>query len=507
MLRRHSFRVAAAAAAAVALLAWPASAGTDSTGAPGIGDEYYPNDGNGGYDVSHYDIRLKYQPASDTLTGTTTIVASPTQELSRFNLDFALPVKSVRVNGAKATFSQTADAEVVVTPARTAAKGSLLTVVVEYEGIPSQTKVNGQTLWKKTSDGAVAINEPHIARWWFPSNDHPTDKATFDVSVAVPTGVEVISNGALKSRAVQPGGWTRWNWRSTKPQATYLAFLTIGQFEIHQSTGHKGQPFITAYSEGLGEIEGPAKASLERTPEVIEFLETVFGEWPFEAQGGVVPKEGLTFALENQTRPTYAPGFFRNGNNINVVVHELAHQWFGDSVSVAKWRNIWLNEGFATYAPWLWSEHAGEGTAQEWFDFTYARYAENDPFWQVVIGAPGSGNEFHGAVYDRGAMALHAIRKTVGDKVFFQTVKTWTENKKYGNATIEEFKALAEVLSGKKLDEVFNTWLFTKGKPKLTPEVSTQGTERSAKVKEPKNAKKAIENQQILHDLSARAGK
>ncbi|WP_249044441.1 M1 family metallopeptidase [Crossiella equi] len=499
--------MAAATASAVALLAWPASAGINSTGAPGAGDGYYPNDGNGGYDVSHYDIRLKYQPATDTLGGTTTLVATPTQDLTKFNLDFALPVKAVRVNGAKAAFTQTADAEVVVTPSRVAAKGSLLTVSVEYEGIPSQVKVNGETSWRRTSDGANAINEPHIARWWYPSSDHPTDKATFDISVAVPTGTEVLSNGVLKSQSAQPGGWMRWNWRSTKPMATYLAFLAIGQYQISQSTGHNGQPFLSAYAEGMGEFEGAAKASIERTPEVIEFLETVFGPWPFEAQGGVVPKEGLGFALENQTRPTYSTAFFRNGDNLNVVVHELAHQWFGDSVSVASWRNIWLNEGFATYAPWLWSEHKGEGTAQEWFDFTYNRYAENDPFWQVVIGEPGSGNEFHGAVYDRGALAVHAIRKAVGDQVFFQTLRTWQENKRYGNATIEQFKALAEVLSGKKLDEVFNTWVFSKGKPKLAPELSAQGGARSVKAKEPKDFKKAIQNQQILHDLAERAGR
>ncbi|HEU4423390.1 MAG TPA: M1 family aminopeptidase, partial [Pilimelia sp.] len=156
-----------------------------------------------------------------------------------------------------------------------------------------------------------------------------------------------------------------------------------------------------------------------------------------------------------------------------VVVHELAHQWFGDSVSVASWRNIWLNEGFASYAEWLWSEAVGEGTAQEVFDFTYAQFPPESPFWQVKPGDPGAADMFDGAVYDRGAMTLHQLRLVIGDDRFFQTLRTWTDQRKFGNGTTEQFQALAEEISGRNLSELFTTWLFTPGRPALGTAAAT----------------------------------
>ncbi|MCI2417034.1 M1 family metallopeptidase [Saccharopolyspora sp. K220] len=463
MFRRNGLRATAAACCATALLATPALAGSDGPGAPGAGDDYFPGYGNGGYDVSHYDIQLRYQPADDHLQGTTTIVAKPTQNLTAFNLDFALTPKSVRVNGMPAQFSQDGT-ELTVTPPEALPEGSLATFVVEYEGVPSTVEVGGLKPWIRTSDGALAVGQPEISAWWFPGNDHPRDKATFDIAITVPDGTEVVSNG-VNTRNSSLAGWTTWNWRNTKPTATYLAFIGVGQYETSTKTGAFGQPLVTAYSENLGEFEGAAKASVERTPEVVEFLTGLLGEYPFEAQGGLVSSEGLDFALENQTRPTYSHLFFRYGANTSVVVHENAHQWFGDSVSVDAWRDIWLNEGFASYAEWLWSEQQGTGTAQELFDHYYASHPADDPFWQVLPGDPGAQNVFHDAVYDRGAMTLHALRNVVGDEALLDIVRTWAADKRYGNGTIEEFIALAEQRSGKQLDELFNTWLFTKGRP------------------------------------------
>jgi aminopeptidase N len=263
-------------------------------------------------------------------------------------------------------------------------------------------------------------------------------------------------------------GWTRWSWRTTTPTATYLAFLAIGQYEIRTDVSPGGQQVITAYADNLGELANAAHASIERTSEVIDWASTLFGPYPFEARGGVAgPVGGIGFALENQTRPVYGPGFWRRGSNLYVVVHELAHQWFGDSVSVAAWRNIWLNEGFATYAEWLWSEAIGEGTAQEMFDFAYAQAPPDSPFWQVKPGDPGATNIFDDAIYSRGAMTLHQLRLAIGDDRFFQLLRTWTEQRRFGTATIEQFQALAEQISGQNLSQLFTTWLFTPGRPEL----------------------------------------
>ncbi|MGH3863647.1 M1 family metallopeptidase [Actinokineospora sp.] len=469
---RSQLAMSATVTAAVAMLvSTPASAASDSAapspGAPGIGDPYYPGDGNGGYDVSHYDIRLSYKPFRDELWGTTTVTATATQDLSRFNLDFLLKVDSVRVNNAVAA-TRSKDGELVATPARPIAKGTVMTIVVSYKDTPGKYERYGYNAWKIGADGgALAADEPQIAPWWYPSNDHPLDKATFDVSVAAPKDYKVISNGVLVGTQQQIDGWVRWNWRSVKPQGTYETLLAVGKFELRNQTEPNGQSFVTAYGDDL--IYGDAaRASVERTPEIVEFQETQFGPYPFEAQGGVV-STAIAFALENQTRPIYSDRFFRRGSNTYVVAHENAHQWFGDSVSVAEWKEIWLNEGFATYAEYLWSEYLGEGTPAQLAQYTYDSIPAEDPFWQVLPGDPSAAGQFDDAVYDRGAMTLQALRTAMGDAAFFKTLRTWTADHQYGNVTTEQFRVLAEKTSGKDLGALFTTWLYTAGKPAVGP--------------------------------------
>ncbi|WP_026316527.1 M1 family metallopeptidase [Actinokineospora enzanensis] len=464
------------------------AAATPTPGAPGVGDPYYPNDGNGGYDVSHYDIRLTYQPSTDLLSGTTTISLTTTQELSRFDLDFALRAKSVLVDNVPATFSANTDGhgELVVTPARPLPSGKQVTVAVSYADTPSTAKIDGVSTWKRTPDGALGVDEPNSAPWWYPSNNHPTDKATFDVNVEVPDGLSALSNGTLLRTSKNRAGWTRWWWRSTQPQATYLTSLEVGNFEVIRQTTPDGKPFITAYDSDLGDSLGAAKASLERTPEIIEFLASQFGPYPFEAQGGVV-SDGITFSLENQTRPVYGSVNFRYGANTSLIAHENAHQWFGDSVSVGRWSDIWLNEGFATYAQYLWSEHTGEGTADELAQYTYDRIPATDPFWQVLPSNPGPDKQFDNAVYDRGALTLHALRKAVGDDTFFRILREWTSSKKGKTGLISEFVALSEKVSGKPLQELFRTWLYTAGKPAVGPNGPSFGAAKA--LVEPKSFK------------------
>nr|WP_285688621.1 M1 family metallopeptidase [Actinoplanes sp. NBRC 103695] len=440
-------------------------------GSAGAGDVYYPKYGNGGYDVANYDIRLRYYPDTDRLTGTTTILATATQDLSAFNLDFVLATQSVRVNNRPAGYARRGDHELVVTPARPVAKGEQLTIVVQYDDVPSEVVASGFTSWNRTPDGALAVNEPEIAWWWYPSNDHPTDKAGFDVSVLVPDGVEAISNG-VPTRWAQPviGGWDRWSWRQDKPQAPYLAFLAIGDFDTYQDTSADGSPIVSAYSRRLAPATAAAaRSSVERTDEILDWEAGLFGPYPFGARGGVVTGAGdQGFALENQTRPVYDGQSFARGSNNSLIVHELAHQWFGDSVSVGQWKDIWLNEGFASYAQWLWSEEQGEGTAAEIAAYVYSEvYPADDPFWQVLPGDPGATRLFDGAVYDRGALTLHYLRERVGDETFFAILRTWAETQRYGDGTTPEFVALAERISGQELDGFFQTWLYTPERPDL----------------------------------------
>ncbi|MEC4017480.1 M1 family metallopeptidase [Streptomyces sp. H27-D2] len=501
---RHRL-TALSAAAACLLLAIPASAAGAAPGAPGIGDPYYPDYGNGGYDVSHYDLRLKYQPKTDALEGTATILATATQSLSRFNLDFALDVREVLVNGKKAKFATSGAHELEITPGTPLDKGKQLSVVVRYSGTPSEVEVTGFTSWLRTPDGAVAANEPEAAWWWFPSNDHPTDKATYDISVSVPDGNQAISNGVLVSQSSKLG-WTRYNWRSNKPQATYLATLAVGKFDITTDKTESGLPVLNAYSKDLGDNAGAARASVERSAEVADWLSGVFGPYPFDALGGYVPNVTTGYALETQTRPFYSPKQFAGGSNVSVVVHELAHQWYGDSVSLKGWRDIWVNEGFARYAQWLWSEKEGEGTTRELADYAYASHPADDAFWTVKPGDPGPDKQFDAAVYDRGAMAVQALRDEVGDEDFFAVLKQWPARNKHGNGSVQDFLKLAEKVSGKPLAQLFDDWLFTPSKPAAAGAGTqhTKGAARTAQAPARPDSWKKIHATDSIHDHGRR---
>ncbi|WP_020662909.1 M1 family metallopeptidase [Amycolatopsis benzoatilytica] len=498
MLLRTRAGIGAVAAGVAAVLLTGTASAAPSPGAPGVGDPYYPNAGNGGTDVQHYNIRLTYQPETDLLSGSTTLLLTATQDLSQFDLDFALKASKVLVNNRPAQFkNQNGDGELVITPAKPLAKGETATVVVSYADTPSTAKVGGLNAWKKGSFGALGVDEPQSAQWWFPSNDHPTDKATYDVSIEAPDGLAAITNGTLVKKTKQRAGWTRWNWRSTQPQATYLTSFVVGKYDVVQSTTPDGKPFVNAYGADLGPSLDAAKASVERTPEVNEFLAWQFGPYPFEAEGGVVTS-GITFSLENQTRPVYGARNFAAGANTTLIAHENAHQWFGDNVSLGKWSDIWLNEGFASYAEYLWSEHEGEGTTAELAQYTYDSHPADDKFWQVLPGDPGEPNQFDAAVYDRGAVALQALRTTVGDDAFFSILKQWQVAKAGKSAVIPEFAALAEKVSGKPLQEFFQTWLFTKGKPAVGPNGTVAAKAFAAAPAKPKSWDQIQDNHRAL---------
>ena len=224
-------------------------------------------------------------------------------------------------------------------------------------------------------------------------------------------------------------------------------------------------------------------ASFAMQPEILDFLASQFGDYPFSAGGGLVDDyPDLGFALENQTRPIYAIDFFFDQRAaVDVVVHELAHQWYGDSLALAAWQHIWLNEGFATYAEWLWNEHIGNETAQESFDFYYdVAHPADDPWWELIIGDPGPDSLFDGQVYTRGAMTLHALRLTVGDQDFFRILRRWANKNEGGNVTTDGFIALAERISGEDLGDLFDAWLFTGARPELTSSAARATARTSA---------------------------
>jgi aminopeptidase N len=331
---------------------------------------------------------------------------------------------------------------------------------VRYRGKPHPVTDPDGSLdgWIPTDDGAFVANEPQGAPTWFPCNDSPTDKATYDFRVKVPKGTTAVANGRLERRIGRPRH-TIFVWHEASPMATYLATVTSGRFRTSRSHA-KGIPSYVAVDPSEGKPRSPVLAKIGA---MIELFRGRFGRYPFRQTGAIVDHApAVGYALETQTRPLFdrAPGQV-------TLAHELAHQWFGDDVTPARWADIWLNEGFATWSEWYWRAHTGGATAKQRFDSLYSGHgAAETGFWNPPPGNPGSPkNLFSISIYKRGAMTLEALRERVGGAIFFRIIRDWVHAHRYGNATTQQFIALAEADSGEDLGGLFDTWLFQPGKP------------------------------------------
>jgi aminopeptidase N len=454
----------------VGLAAAPAAADTKaaarptfSPGTAGLGDPYFPQEGNGGYRPLHYDLNLSYRPTGHQLAGEVSLLARATQNLSRFDLDLqGLTVRRVTVDGRPATFTRTGQ-ELIITPPFGLPAGTPFVVAVRYDGSP-KTVVNSPVLfgspygWIYTKDGAFVGCEPNAASTWFPSDDHPSQKATFSYRITVPSDRAVVANGELL------GHWTSgknvtYLWNETAPMATYLATIDIGKWQFRSGRTPGGIRETVAVDPAIAK---DAADTFALTGQITDYWVKLFGPYPFTSTGAIVDNlPDISFSLETQTRPLY--GFAPDST---LAAHELAHQWFGDSVSVADWSQIWLNEGFATFAENLWYEHTGGDStlkaAKGWYD----TYKDDPTFWTVPIGNPSADAMFDQAVYYRGFMTLALLRHKLGDSTFFGVLRSWTKAHRHGTGTTTQFVALASRLSGQSLDSFFRTWLFATKAPR-----------------------------------------
>ncbi|MET8949777.1 M1 family metallopeptidase [Streptomyces sp. NPDC004129] len=463
MALSRSARLGALAVSAASFLVIAASP-APSAGAPGIGDSYFPQLGNGGFDVRHYALDVAYDPAGGRLDGRTTITARATQSLTSFDLDLQkLQVARIEVNGRRTAFTRDGD-EIRITPRGVLPRGGNFTVTVTYGGVPEPLSgpivFGSQYGWMKTADGVFVACEPNAASTWFPSSDHPSDKATYDIRIEAPKGLTAVSNGRLVS-TYDKGDKTITHWRESRPMATYLATATIGKFDVRTGRTPSGIPIYVAIDPALANSNTVDVYAV--TAAATDYWSKIFGPYPFEETGAIVddmPEAG--FSLEVQSKPAYSAV-----RSESTIVHELAHQWFGDSVSVQRWKDIWLNEGFATYAQWLWAEHKGTGTAHDQFLAAYNSRPADNPFWKIEVADPQRDTMFASAVYQRGAMALQALRERIGDTAFFRLLPAWTKLHRYGNANTADFIRLAEKVSGQQLDDLFQKWIYSTERPVL----------------------------------------
>jgi aminopeptidase N len=410
-------------------------------------------------------VNVRYRPGARILTGDTRVRLIPRHRTEALSLDLVLRARSVSVNGVRAPFSQSAH-ELVVRPRHALPAGRVATVRVRYRGAPIGHWYGGEAPFEATATGAIAVGEPQIAAWWFPSNDHPRDKATFTLRLTVPRGRQAIGNGALVGRRHHSGLIT-WHWQAGKPMATYLAFAAFGRYDIERGTMSDGTKYLYAFERGLGRQARPARLSVRKTPAIVRWLSQTWGPYPYRNVGGVVPNVDLGYALENQTRPVYGRDMFYRGAARSLVVHELAHQWFGDRVSLRRWRDIWLNEGFAMYTEWLWGAHTGGEGPDHHLHRMYDAFEASNPFWDLRIGDPGPRRLFDDAVYVRGAMTVQAIRNRVGSRDFFTIARRWTHHGD-GVGSTRELRRLVERVSGEDIQGLLRTWLYRGAKPART---------------------------------------
>ena len=459
----------------------------DTAGAPGSGDPYFPYAGNGGYDVLHYDLDLRYAPPSNPavlqghLTGTATITLQATEDLDSLNFDLrGLEVTAVSIDGEDAKHGKAHDGgpsdwaqvqddahrvwELTIGLQPGLDAGEIATIVVEYGGVTGRPADTTGALygWVTTADGALVVNEPDGAPTWYPVNDDPEDKATYAFRITVPAGKTAVANGLLDKRPETEAGWTTWTWTAADPMASYLSTASVGDFALSYDVGPRRMPIINAIEAGVtGEALVQTKAALALQPDMISFLEDLFGRYPFEAFGAIVDDDSVDYALETQTRPVYS-----GVADELTVVHELGHQWFGNSVSSADWQHIWLNEGWATYVEWLWAEHQGSGTVAQQFAKSVAFLDANNR-WALNIADPGRDNLFAGPVYQRGGAALHALRAKIGDEAFFAGARLWLARYDDSSATTDDFQSVMEEASGEQLDHFFNDWLREGDRPAM----------------------------------------
>jgi aminopeptidase N len=490
VIHRGRSRILVVAAMLAVAGSAPVSAASYSPGAAGLGDRLDPGIGNGGYDVQDYDLRLRYATAdpAQPLQGDETITARATQALSQFNLDFAgKSVGGVAVNGRAAKFKRTGE-ELIVTPARPIANGSTFTVLItDFRAAPTKiTYAVDSAAFFVTPDGSATAPQPYDAHLIFPCNDHPRDKATFTFAIDVPEGRDAVANGTEIGHTTS-NGRTIWTYRMNHPMATELTQIAVGDWDFGPTVQHGNVAIRDVTAPAITAAVRPA---LDVTGSQLDWMEARVGPYPFDTYGTLVvdAPSPLAYGLETQTitmvrydlfttwsRDVWEPG----------LLHELAHMWFGDSVSPYAWSDVWLNEGHAVWYELTYAEEHGylvgdtEGgypdpqgyaTLDEAMRAIYAHGDEWRKQWgPVALPKSGAVLKFYTIqIYDGGALVLYALRQKIGEAAFEQVQRTWVQRYRDSVASTDDFIALATEISGDpSVTPFLRGWLYGQKTPPM----------------------------------------
>lgn len=417
-------------------------------------DPYVPGHGDPSYDVRHYDLDLDYRLDGNRLGGRATITAVAQDFLGAFTLDLAgLVVTKVTVDGRAAARYVHRGTRLEVRPAMPLEAGQQFEVAVSYRGHPRPLPgVWGEAGWEELADGVIVASQPHGAPSWFPCNDRPSDKAGYRIAVTAPAGYHVVANGSLISTSRRASGVT-WVYEQAEPMASYLATVQIGRYVVRELPGDVPMEIVLP-PRRLRDVD----AGFGRQAEMMRAFVELFGPYPYAGYRVVVTDDELEIPLEAQGLSVFGSNFLTDAWSAErLVAHELAHQWFGNCVTLGRWHDIWLHEGFACYAEWLWSECSGRRSADAHARSHWERLAALPQ--DLLLGDPGPDDMFDDRVYKRGALLLHALRLTIGDTGFWQLLRTWVTRHAHANATTADFVALAGEVTGRDLGPLFEDWL------------------------------------------------
>jgi aminopeptidase N len=440
---------------------------TSNAGSASAGDPYLPASGNSGYTVDHYDLNLDYRVSTNRLAATATIRARATTALSRFSLDLAgLTVDKVTVGGVAPVKVSHSARKLVLTPAAPLRAGEPFEVTVRYRGAPHPVRsLWGEVGWEELTDGVLVAGQPSGAPSWFPCNDHPSDKATFRIQLTCEAPYTVVSNGPVVAKSTRSGR-TTWTFEVAEPMAAYLASVQVGRYR-RRDVAAAPVPHSVFFPPTLAR---QVAVDFARLGEMIDVFSAAFGPYPFPAYTVVVTDDELEIPLE-----AHALGVFGRNHvdglhgSDRLIAHELAHQWFGNSLTLSRWADIWLHEGFACYAEWIWAEASGGLSAQANAEL---HRAELDTLPEnIVVGDPGPADMFDDRVYKRGALALHAVRQAIGDEAFFTALRAYVRTHRHGTVTPEDVLGCFAAASGTRVaDPIVAAWVSAKRLPQLEPD-------------------------------------
>lgn len=454
----------------------PATSGPAAgTALPGVlSDRYTPGHGTDSYRVSRYELDLDYRMAANRLSGRAVIHAMAARQTSAVVLDLAgLRAVKVQLNGQRVRrFAQRAE-QLVVHLDADLFPGETFTVDVRYEGNPAPRRgLWGEVGWEELTDGALVAGQPNGAPSWFPCNDHPRSKASYRIAVTTDANYRAVCNGRLVGHSTRASRET-WTYEQEEPMATYLATVQIGRYTSLVLDPGEAPGGVLQTAAVPPALAAAARQGLRLQPDMMRTFVSCFGPYPFSEYTVVVADDVLEIPLEAQTMAILG----RNHLSLDwdaqrLIAHELSHQWFGNSLTVGGWHDIWLHEGFACYAEWIWSEAAGVMATDDRAAAAWRRLSVT--VQDLLIGDPGPALMFDDRVYKRGALALHALRIQCGDLAFFTLLKEWTRTHRHGSVSTGDFILMANGVAGIDAEAVLHPWLFELTLPPLPASRSRQ---------------------------------